>query len=142
MFNNTKGLVGVIVTLILLLGCVAGFIYLQQWFLQYRSDIDASVRVEDFTNTFEISKIEGTYVYFNNDFRDDVIIESVKIGDKVCYAGNLEIDKGRGRFDIGGCTMGLDSLEAYDIRIITSDGVKSEFEMIRQPIENSLIVVE
>ena len=139
---KSKGVVGIIVTMLLLLVCVGTFIYIQSWFVQYKSELGTKVRTGNFKEDFEIQKIEGTYIYFKNDFRDNITIRSVKIGGKECFAKNLEIDEGFGRFDIGGCTMSLDNSEVYDVMVLTDEGVKSEADMIRNPVTNSLIITE
>lgn len=140
MYFNKKAISGVIVVVLLLVVGIVSYIYLQNWFVTYKSDIDVKINSKDISKSLEIIKIESTDMLLKNDYVDNLIISSIKIGGTECINKNYEVDIGLAILDIGSCTVNLESVKAYDVAIITDYGIYNGVETIRAPVTGPLVV--
>ena len=141
MFHK-KAVSGVITTGLLLLFSIAAFVVLQNWFYEYKSDLNVKIEIKDFKGNVEILKIDQTTLYLKNDYKNDLLIKSIKIGSRVCEVNDIIVDKGIVQIDIGACTYNLEGTNLNDVRIVTTDGVLSEYEMIESPLDRLFVVSE
>lgn len=140
MSSKKKAVSPVLVMILLLLASVLIYSQVAGWFQGFKSDFEVGINSEDFYRTVEVEKIDGTSIYVRNDFRDNLGIESIKIGGVECNIGNTNLSKGLQTLDVGNCTAGLQNITAYDVVLVTSHGVKQEKEIIRNVIEDLFLV--
>lgn len=136
MFNNDKKAVVIIVTVSLLfLVSVILFFSLQNWYKYNQSEFEVMIQEKDLARNLEVKKIDGTYIYLDNDFGDNLSITNIKINGKDCLVTDVEIDKGLVRVDIGSCTFGLEEVRAYDVAVFTEHGILNEMDLVRNSVE-------
>jgi len=136
---NRKGVNG-IVTIVLLLFAFTGLTFFTyDWFDYMKSDWEVKIKSTDLQESMKISKVDGTRLYLENDYKNDLLIKEVKIGDKNCFVQDVIIDKGSAVVDIGTCNSGFDKLSAKQVSLVTDYGVYSENEALRNPIENAIV---
>lgn len=139
--NSSKKAIGSLVMIsLLLVSSILGVFYLNDWFYLYQDDFEQMITAKDIDEKLSIQKIEGTYIYLENDLINDLSINSIKINDKECLVKNKTIDMGLIKVDIGGCTKNLEAIVPQDVSIITSYGFKDEFQSIRAPVILDFII--
>lgn len=124
---------------LLLVVTVLRFIYINDWFYVYKSDFEQKVEAKNFQQEIQIQKVDGTYIFLNNNFANNLEISSILIGDKECLNSPKTINKGIAQIDIGGCTENLGTL-LYNVKIISDSGILVESEVIRNPVQGSFIL--
>lgn len=139
-FHSKNAITGLVAVSLLMIVSVLSFMYLQGWFYTYKSDFEATISSKDYDRNLEVVKIDGTYIYVKNDFKEGLELKSITIQGKECILSNRTIDKGLKKIDIGGCISGFAHLSAYEVSITSDYGIKVEKELIRNIIDNSLIV--
>lgn len=137
---NKRGLSGIVVILFLLMVSTGFYIVLSGWFDRFSDEMKVEYNSPDFYNSIEISKIRGTDLYVKNDYKDNLLIDSILVGETYCNILPVEIDKGNAVIDIGSCTSGFNELSPVDISLITSSGVYNQVQVLEDPVNNSLIV--
>lgn len=135
-----KCLSGVVAISLLMLASTVFYFVAFDSFQDVKSNFEVLIASKNLEENFEINKIEGTKMYVQNDFKNDLILNSLSIGDRVCYLNNYSIDIGSAVVDIGGCTYGLEEIKPYDIKLVTDYGVYDNYEVLKDPLDNSLIV--
>jgi len=142
MINLNNKAIGPVISIILLMLVSTTTIFLLDDTIQlYKDNLELLKHSKTIDRDFEISKVIGTSIFLNNNFKNNLKINYIKIGNRVCVnPKNITINKGYIVVDIGGCTLNLGQV-AIDVSVYTDYGVKSEYEILRDSLTSSLIVV-
>lgn len=141
MYKKSSKSVGALVSIsLLLVVSVIVFFQVNSWFSIYKSDIEVEIASGDIQRNIEIVKVEGTKVFLNNKYKDELTINSIKIANKSCPIGSSTIDKGLAIIDVGSCTRGFENLTSYSVALLTDFGVKEENQLLRNIISGPFIV--
>lgn len=129
--RDKKAMSQVIVLALLILSFTLASVYLLNWFNIKKSDVEIIFETGNFERRVEIDKVDGTFLYVENDFRDGLQLLQIVINDSDCNVASSLINRGYVAIDIGTCTLGLEESTAYEVKLITNMGVKSEYEILR-----------
>lgn len=131
MLRQKKAVITAVAILLLLFVTVFTFIALSSWYNDQLSQTEVETEQEDFDRSVEITRVDGSRIYVNNQFSDDLNITEIQVGGQRCEGVPITtIDRGLAIIDIGTCPFGLEE-GAQEVALITDSGVKSEFELIR-----------
>jgi len=135
-----KGVVPIVVISLLLVISVVSFLYLNDWFVLFKSDIESELHGKDFQRSVEIKKVDENYLMIENDFGKNIKLEKIKFGDDICDIEDVILESGTNIVDVGLCAKNVGEVDSVETVLITDQGVKSEFEIVKDVVRNPLVV--
>ncbi|MFW5704728.1 MAG: hypothetical protein ACOCXG_02690 [Nanoarchaeota archaeon] len=135
-----KGIVPIVIISLLLVVSVLAFLYLNDWFVLFKSEIETDLYGKDFTRSVEIKKVDENYLMIENDFGKDIKLEKIKFGDEICDIEDIILEAGLNVVDVGLCARDVGEVESVETVLITDQGVKSEFEIVKDIVRSPLVV--
>jgi len=132
MFNlkNNKGVVNV--TAVIMLLAISTIFFFNYYSFQDTQLDDFSMKnqVSDFKRDIEIVKVDADMISIQNDFLDNFFITSIKIDDIECLSADVNLVLGLNEVNIGTCTNTLSLMTSYEVVLMSSYGIKEEFEIL------------
>jgi hypothetical protein len=107
------------------------FLLLAGWFDTYTSSLETDLEAKDFPRNIEILLANGSHVFVQNTFRDDLFVNEVYINGRNCTTTAQEVDlTTKAVLDLTStCTEDLANGSAYEVILVTSVGSYSEYEI-------------
>jgi len=134
-----KGINDVVVVGLLLFVSISSVMIFSNWFNDFKSGFETELESTNLGVNLKISRVDGTKLYMENYFKDDLLIKEVKIDSRDCYVQDFIIDKGTVIVDIGNCNSGFQDLESKEVTLVTDYGVHSEYQRVKNPVKNSVV---
>lgn len=136
MVFNKKAITPVVATALLLVVAVVAVVGFQTWFNTYQSGLNTKVEQQSSTgSSITIERLETGTLYLKNSGADAVNAISVTVNGTSCNmtAFNVTIPGQQvSSHNVSSCTTGLTKGNAYDVVVVTKDGVFSAKEILRQ----------
>ena len=134
MVFNKKAITPVVATALLLVVAVVAVVGFQTWFATYQSGLNTKVEQQSQTGTaITVERLESNKVYLKNTGTVDINASSISVGGTVCTNGITTVNKSTTAaypLDITKCSS-ITKGTAYDVVVVTSDGVFQENEIAR-----------
>lgn len=141
MLNSKKAAIPTVVVALLLVVSITVYIYFQKDINLMTSQLKTQLQAKDLGHSLEIRKIDQNYIYVNNDFINNLLLNQIKVGSKECYFNNILISEGLNKIYIGSCSFGGNVLDVKEVTLVTNYGVISEYEALRSVVGNPLSVL-
>ena len=136
MVFNKKAITPVVATALLLVVAVVAVVGFQTWFNTYQSGLNTKVEQQSSTGSaITVERLETGNLYLKNSGTESVNATSVTVNGVSCNmtAFNATLPEQEvSSHNISSCTTGLNVGNAYDVVVITKDGVFSAKEILRQ----------
>lgn len=134
MFNlkSKNAMSAIVATLLLLTFSVVSIYLLKDTVNLYKNDVEFGLSNKNIDLDTEILKVDGNYLYFQNNVVNNLNINSIKISNVTCnISSNLKIDKGLNTINISNCNTNFLNNTPYDVVVLTNYGVKSQYKMLK-----------
>lgn len=133
---NKKAIIPIISMSLLIIVVVVAIISLQNWFSNFNSNIKMKVENQNTVNNIEIENLIGTILYLKNLNSIDIIINSIKIGDKTCNIDSQNISPGLQEINISDCVDGnLGTIN--EVVVISDQNVYSKSIYLEEEISDT-----
>jgi hypothetical protein len=134
---DRRAISGIIATLLLLLASIGFYMISANWFDNFTNDLELDVKKPVLKQNLKVMEVDGSSLYIKNNFKDNLHLNSIEIGDNVCDIGNVNIGRGYVNVDIGNCTQGFLSLDVKEVKIFLDEGIIVESEVLRNTVGSS-----
>jgi hypothetical protein len=94
------------------------------------SSIESDLEVKIIENEVEISKIENSILFLENNFKNNLNISYILINSVKCDKSQILIS-GNNTINISSCLMGYNSLDLVEIVLISNEGSIAQNEILR-----------
>ena len=131
MVFNKKAISPVVATALLLVVAVVAVVGFQTWFNTYQSGQLSNVEQQSTTGSaISVERLENNKIYLKNSGTENVSVSTVSVGGIDCTAPvNFNATPGTAAYLTTNCTSTEGS--AYDVVVVTADGVFQEKEISR-----------
>jgi hypothetical protein len=138
--KNIKGITAIISLSLLIVISLIGYFMVSNDTLFVLDSLEVQLQQKDLSGSLEILKIENETLYLQNDLSDNLVLNSIKIGQIQCDISSSTLTLGSNEVDISDCTSSLSELSVQDVSLSTDYGIFQESELLRTVSEAEEVI--